>query len=308
MRSMILEAPLGVFLAMVLVPLAMAGVAVFAGLHARRQARLVRSTTTVPVGMADDGYRTFEGTAEAVDGQALVSPLTGSQCVWFSARVEKFTRAPGSSQRKSTWVTVRELTSSAPFIVRDSTGACVVRPDGADVTPRDKSRWTGAEIEPDDRNPPRLGPQEALTPMLEVAGGPDSHFRYTEMRIYPGDPLTVTGLFASHRFDASVDDEADDEADDEDVTDAAGGPAGPPSGTRLTWQNADRERTDALDAIALSITRAEIEAGGRGQPLIVAATSAATHVHMSEMGAQAAFMVALVPLGIAALLLLARWG
>lgn len=305
MQSIVQGAPLGVFIAMVLFPLAMAGVAVFAGLHARRQARLVRSTKAMPIGMAEDGYRTFEGTAEAIDGQALVSPLTGSSCVWFSARVDEFKRGGTTSNRKADWVTVREITSSAPLLVRDSTGACIVRTVSAEVTPRDKSRWYGSTIDPEDRNPPRLGPQENLTPMLEVAGGANHRFRYTEMRIYPGDPLTVAGVFASHRFDAR-----DDDGDDEDATDEATDPTATSraDAAGLTWQQADSERADALDALALSVTRAEITAGGRGQPLIVAATSATTHAYMSEMGAQAAFMVALVPLGIAALVLLARWG
>ena len=308
MQSMIQDAPLGVFIAMVLFPLAMAGVAVFAGLHARRQARLVRTTKAMPIGMAEDGYRTFEGTAEAIGGQALVSPLTGSSCVWFSARVDEFKRSATTSNRKSDWVTVREITSSAPLLVRDSTGACVVRTLDAEVTPRDKSRWYGSTIDPEDRNPPRLGPQENLTPMVEVAGGANHRFRYTEMRIYPGDPLTVAGVFASHRFDARDDD--GDDGEDEGSTDEAADPAATSreGAAGLTWQQADSERADALDALALSVTRAEIGAGGRGQPLILAATSAATHAYMSEMGAQAAFMVALVPLGIAALVLLARWG
>lgn len=305
MQSIVQDAPLGVFIAMVLFPLAMAGVAVFAGLHARRQARLVRSTKAMPIGMAEDGYRTFEGTAEAIDGQALLSPLTGSSCVWFSARVDEFKRSATTSNRKSDWVTVREITSSAPLLVRDSTGACVVRPWSAEVTPRDKSRWYGGTIDPEDRNPPRLGPQENLTPMLEVGGGSKHRFRYTEMRIYPGDPLTVAGVFASHRFDAR-----DDDGDDEGATDEATDPAATSRADDAgrTWQETDSDRADALDALALSVTRAEISAGGRGQPLIVAAASADTHVYMSEMGAQAAFMVALVPLGIAALVLLARWG
>lgn len=305
MRSMIQDAPTGVFVVMVLLPLAMAGIAVFAGWRARRQARLVSSTKAAAIGMADDGYRTFEGAAEAIGGQTLVAPLTGSPCVWFSARVEKFART-GGSDRKSAWVTVRDLTSNAPFLVRDRTGACVVRPFGAEVTPRDQSRWTGAAIEPEDRNPPRLGPQESLTPILEVAGGPNSRFRYTEMRIYAGDPLTVAGVFASHRFDASVDDE--DDADDDVDIQSPDLERPSDEAADATWHAADAERTDTLDQLAFSVTKAEITGGGRGQPLIVAATSAATHAYMSEMGAQAAFMVALVPLGIAALVLLARWG
>jgi len=305
---MIQDAPTGVFVVMVLLPLAMAGIAVFAGWRARRQARLVSSTKAAAIGMAEDGYRTFEGAAEAIGGQTLLAPLTGSPCVWFSARVEKFARQPGSSDRKSAWVTVRELTSHAPFLVRDRTGACVVRPFGAEVTPRDQSRWTGAAIEPEDRNPPRLGPQESLTPMLDVAGGPNSRFRYTEMRIYAGDPLTVAGVFASHRFDASVVDDEDDDADDDVVARAPDDPGPRDESSDAVWHAADAERTDTLDQLAISVTKAEITGGGRGQPLIVAATSAATHAYMSEMGAQAAFMVALVPLGIAALVMLARWG
>ena len=51
-----------------------------------------------------------------------------------------------------------------------------------------------------------------------------------------------------------------------------------------------------------------MQRGGRGQPLIVAATTAAMHVFMQEMGARAALTIALVPLAIAALVLLARFG
>lgn len=330
MRGMIQGAPLGVFVVMVLLPLAMAGICVFAGLRARRQAQLVTSTRSVPIGMADDGYRQFEGTAEAVGGQTVQAPLTGSACVWFEAKVEEYISRRRSSSERSDWQVVRSLTSSTPLLVRDGTGACVVRVVGAEVTPRDKSRWTGATLEPADRNPPRLGMHESW-PMVEVAGG-SARFRYTETRIYPGDPLTVVGQFASHKFDASNDGDdldelppdpsiapgwkaADEDRDDEDVLsdgdtadDGEDAEAGAGDTPGRTWAAADSARQDALDALALTVTKAEIMAGGRGKPLILAATSAATHAHMSEMGAQAAFMVALVPLGIAALVLLARFG
>lgn len=251
MQSMIQSLPAGVVAVAVLFALAMSAVLVFAGVRARRQARLVTASPAEPIGMATAGYRRFEGTTVALNGHPLTAPLTDSPCVWFEARVEEWKRMTGSGSRKSEWHTVFAETSQAPIELRDSTGSCFVIVDGAEVTARDKSRWTGATAEPNDRNPPRLGPQESW-PALEVAGTASSRYRYTEYRIYAGDPLVVTGVFDKN----------------------------------------DRE----------------VSAGGQGQPLVIAATSAATHAYMSEMGAQAAFMVALVPLGIAALILLARWG
>lgn len=318
MSGMIQNAPFVVFVLMVLFPLGMAALLVVAGLNARRQAALVTSTKSVPIGMAEDGYRQFEGTAEAIGGQALRSPLTGSECVWFEARVEEMPTSRGRDNSGGGWRTVRSLTSSAPLLVRDATGACIVRVSGADVTPRDKSRWIGASLEPEDRNPARLGMQESW-PMLEVSTS-TNRFRYTETRIYPGDPLTVVGQFASHRFDARSDDErdvllegetaadleADDETDDDDAAHAATASSAGRSGG--DWASMDAEREDTLDALALTVTKAEIRTGGRGKPLILAATSASTHAYMSEMGAQAAFVIALVPLGIAALVLYARLG
>lgn len=322
MRSMIQSAPIGVVIGAVLLALGMAAVAVVAGLNARRQARAVRGTPSEPIGMAQSGYRHFEGTVEAVGGQTVTAPLTGSACVWYAASIEEFKRSPSTNTQRSDWRAVRSVTSSAPLIVRDQTGACVVRVFGAEITPRDKSRWTGDALEPADRNPARLGPQESW-PMAQVSGTPNSRYRYTETRIYAGDPLMVTGVFDPHRFDAPDLDELPPDPSiapgwipdaEDDAPDPPGGAAALPrqgSHGRLArndWEAADIERHDTLTGLAATLVRGEIQAGGRGQPLVIAATSGATHVYMSEMGAQAAFMVALVPTGIAALILLARWG
>ena len=317
MRSIIQSAPAGVFAGMVLLALGMAAVAVVAGLNARRQARAVGGTAISPIGMAATGYRHVEGTVEAIDGQTVVAPLTGSACVWYSATVEEWAQGTGANPRRADWRAVRSVTSSAPLLVRDSTGACVVRVFGAEITPRDKSRWNGSSLEPEDRNPPRLAPHESW-PMVAISGTPNSRYRYSETRIYAGDPITVAGMFHPNRDDApDLDTLPPDPSiapewtpDDSDDADAA-----PPQATgsygriaRDAWEAADIERHDTLTALAARQATGAIEAGGRGQPLVIAATSGATHAYMSEMGAQAAFMVALVPLGIAALMLLARWG
>lgn len=307
MRDMMQRIPIGVFLMMLGFVLAMAGVLVFAAIRARRTAAAVASAKAEPIGMATDGYRRFEGRAEAIGGETLRAPLTGATCVWYDARLEKWTRS--SQMKESSWVTVRQVTSSAPVLVRDGTGACLVEAWIADVTPTDKSRWTGAGPEPADRLPPRLGPSQSFSG-IEVSGGPNSQYRYSESRIYPGDALLVVGLFSSGRFSSTDDDDEDEDEDvlDDAAADGVDGHAGDDATESNAWRAYDHEREATLWRLGAEVTRAQVSSGGKDQPIILAAATAATHVAMNEMGAQAALYVALVPLGIAALMLFARFG
>lgn len=303
---MIQNAPFGVFLAMVGIPLAMAGLAIFAGIKGRQMARLVKETKAAALGMATDGYHQFEGRTEAIAGQPLRAPLTGAECVWYWAKLEEWRRSGGDRQRYD-WYAVHEITSSAPLLVRDATGAAIVYPHGADVTPTDKSRWTGAGPEPDDRNPPRMGPGDSFEAGLQIAGGPNSRFRYTESRIYAGDPLLVIGQFSTGRF-AADEDEGDETGDSAADADIAGADAAADDAQLGSWHRADSERYDALEPAARQVTKASVTAGGRGQPLVLAAATAQTHAAMNDLGSKAAFTIALFPLAIAALVLLARFG
>lgn len=309
MQTMIREASTAVFLAMVGVPLTMAAVAIVAGWHARRQAALVSGASAAPIGMAENGYCKFQGTVEAVAGETVVAPLTGSPCCWYSAKVERWAREKTGTNRKYRWEIVRTMTSSAPFFVRDATGVCAVNVLGAEVTPTDKSQWTGATLEPADRNPPRVGPSQSTHGVVQTAGGADGQFRYSEERLYAGDPLLVVGAFENHRFDPSDEDDEDDidGVDGATADEADGVEVGTEAGADA-WATADTERHDTLWDKATTVTKAEIGAGGRGKPLIVSTTTEAAHVAMTEMGSQAAFMVALIPLGVAALVAVVRFG
>ena len=266
MQTIIREAPLEVFLAMFGVPLAMAIAAVLAGLKAQRSSHAVADTPTVAIATAEEGYRHIAGTAVAVDGEPLVAPLTGSPCVWYSMRIEEWKR-PLPSVGRNDWVTVRTDVSTAPLLVQDDTGICLVRLFGADITPTDRSQWTGATLEPEDRNPPRLGPGEPLHGVVQVSGMPHSRFRYREERIYPGDPILAVG--------------------------------------RLTTRPDDEDDLDL--STAERITKTELGKGERGQPLVITTTNARTHAAMNAMGSQAAFTLALLPLAAAVLVLLARF-
>ena len=291
---MIQSLPLPVFLVMLAFLFAMAGICVFAGLHARRRAALIKSMPTSQIAAAEDGYREFEGTIEAIEGRKLTAPLTLSPCCWYHARIEKWVPRNGSRTTPS-WETVRETTSSAPFLLRDATGLCAVYPDQAEVTPTDKSLWYGANEEPSDRNPPRVGPGESAKGVLEIAGGPNSRYRYFEERLYEGDPLLALGYVATKRDagDAAEPDDADDPEMDEALFDDA------------------EERDHDLESLSMSasrITAKSLSSGARKQPFILTTTPQDTHVAMSELGGIGAVFIAMFPLAIAAYLLWCRYG
>lgn len=266
-QTAIRNAPLGVFLAMVAVPLAMALVAVVAGFHARRQAAAVKDTSSTPIADAEDGYRQINGTVMAMEDDTLIAPLTGVACCWYTITVEQWTRPLQNPHRKNEWVAVRSETSSAPLLVRDDSGVCLVRPHSAEITPTDRCRWTGATLEPVEASPRRVGPGEPFHGMVQVSGLPGHEFRYREECIYAGDRVLVVGT-VSHR--------ADDE-DEADLTPAE------------------------------LVTRTEIARGTSRQPFVITTVSPTEHVAMNEMGSQASFMIALLPLAIAAFVVLVRF-
>lgn len=283
------------FYAIVAFGMAMTGVVLSAGVQARRRAALIEKVDTSPIGFAQDGYVEFEGTIEAVEGKPLTAPLTGWEVCWFSAKVEEY-RSHGSRTNTDSWKTVRTHTSTAPFALRDDTGVCLVRPLGAEVTPTDRSIWYGATPQPQDRNPPRLAPTQATTPMFVVEGTSAHKYRYTEERIYPGDPLFVLGQFSSGRFTAAattaaqLDSGSDGEDDDGDAA--------------RKVDSSDQE--DEAEMRAEALTRAVIKKGG-GKPFILSTTSEAAHVAMFDFGSQAALYLALGGAAVLALLVYARF-
>ncbi|MEZ5284760.1 MAG: hypothetical protein R2712_08130 [Vicinamibacterales bacterium] len=300
---MVAALPLGIFITILAFLLAMAAVVVFAGLRARTQAAAIRATPTSPVGLTEDGYRAFEGRAEAVDG-ALTAPLTTWSCCWYHARVEQYATRRVGDRDEGHWTLVEEWTSGSPLLVRDGTGGCAVDPYLADVTPTDKSLWYGATAVPVDRNPPKVGPAESTHGMVEVSGTANTRFRYSEERIYAGDPLFVLGGFTSGRFASSAPDEEDDEPEDldQDAPDDDE-PADPHAAARI----AALEREDAAHDRARSITRSRI-GHVSGRPFVIAAAARDRHVAMMAGGSRAALGLAAVPVGLILLLLWARFG
>ena len=95
---------------------------------------------------AAQGYVQLDGIGLLPPDSKNKSPLTGTPCTWWSFKVEQ--------RDREGWSTIDSDTSSAPFLLDDGTGQCLVNPCGAEVIPRATSVWYGAEAWPRGRAPP----------------------------------------------------------------------------------------------------------------------------------------------------------
>ena len=304
--QMMHSVPPVVSLIIVAVLVAMSGIAVAASLHARKIARTIASLKTSQMAAATDAYLALEGTAKAVNGQMLTAPLTDAACCWFHAKVEEYV----SSGDNSSWSTLGEYFSSEPFLILDATGECAVCPDGAEVTPTDRSVWYGPTALPPERNPPRVGPGDSAEGMLRIEGTPSRRFRYTEERIYDRDPLYALGKFVRE-----VDDQDEDENDEDDSISARrqlNPNLGSPSDQKAAFKNGSwlsKDRSDELYRMVKGITsRRLLPTNSRQQPFLLSTTLREKFLEVNRGGSAAALFVAALPLGLAVMFLWLRFG
>jgi hypothetical protein len=317
MKELVRGIPLFFFLFFAAMPALVAVALVVEGLRARRRAALITATPTANIGMAADGYREFEGRTEAIAGKTAEAPLTATPCVWYHVKIEKW--RPGRREQSPSWTTVMEHTSQAPFFLRDSTGVCVVEPDGAEVTPTDKSVWEGATLKPEDRNPPRGEPGHTPQPIVDIASTKEARYRYTEERIYADVPLLVLGEFSQRRFEDLGEDDDEEDGDDDDIAEIVdesrrAREAGElPAGARRDeyephpmW--ADETLAGELIAAARETTTAAVGRGSGRQPFMLSTKLQAVHVATADMAAQAALPLAAAAAGVVAFLFWLRFG
>ncbi len=141
--------------------------------------RIIEDTPTSLIRSAAQGYIELVGVGRLLEGPPIVSPLTGTHCTWYSYEIAERRR----SGRRTRWVTIDKGTSEELFMLEDSTGTCVIDPEGASVTPGHRDVWYGSTARPSARSG---GKRRWLS------GG---RYRYTEQRLQPGEPLYAIGLF-----------------------------------------------------------------------------------------------------------------
>ena len=110
-----------------------AGLAFFAWIDCHRRGRAVADTPTSLIASAAQGYVELAGTSRPLPGRQLVAPLSGESCVWYRYRIERY---DGDD-----WSIEEEDESETPFLIEDASGACMIQPQGAEMTGLKPSTW-----------------------------------------------------------------------------------------------------------------------------------------------------------------------
>ena len=157
-----------------------------------KRARIIEDTPTSRIRSAHQGYVELMGEAAAMSGEPILSPLTKTACCWYRYKIER--------KGDKGWRHVQSGKSDGLFLLRDETGECIVDPEGAEVSPKEKNLWYGSSTFPN------MGPAESASSSVGMHGilglkvsfsGLGGDYRYTEETIYPGDSLYAIGLFKS---------------------------------------------------------------------------------------------------------------
>lgn len=146
------------------------------------RARLMADTPTAAIRSAAQGYVELEGIARLMDGDPVVSPLSGERCVWYRYTVEH------RDEDERRWRTVASGLSDSIFHLDDGTGRCIVDPEGATILPSVRLSWRGQ------LSWPGAAPLDTSFWDRYLQSGP---YRYTEHRLQEGDPLYATGQFVA---------------------------------------------------------------------------------------------------------------
>ncbi len=136
----------------------MAIISFAAWLSALKRLRAIRGTPTSKVASAAQGYVELIGRGKPFGETPLISKCRQLPCLWYRYKIEQ----RGS---KDKWKTVDSGESSDSFLLRDSTGDCVVDPEHAEIVTKHRDQWQ------------------------------EGDYRYTEWKLINSDNLYVIGEF-----------------------------------------------------------------------------------------------------------------
>ena len=163
--------------------------------------RIIEDTPTSKIRSAAQGYVELFGHGQLMDGQPIISPLTGTTCTWYEYKVEE-RRQTG---KRTEWKTIRKGVSDELFLIKDETGQCIIDPEGAHVTVASKDVWYGNEVSPV-RGPLSVNKKHHFFTNI----GRHRGYRYTEKLMHSGESLYAIGLYktvggAGAKFDVNED-------------------------------------------------------------------------------------------------------
>jgi E3 Ubiquitin ligase len=207
--------------------------------------RIFADTPVVRIRSAAQGYVHVQGRATPPPGDPTMAPLSGTPCVWWDYQIE---RREKTSEGKTSWGTIDQGTSVAPFVLSEGDAHCLVGPVGAEITPTAKDVWYGDTARP-------LGGPPALRRQIIS----DRDYRYTERLIGVGAQLSVLGELRSDSAVSEIDQQA------------AALLARWKSDQQSLLQRFDRNHDGRIDqdewTAARAAARTEVQTGGQGSSL-----------------------------------------
>jgi len=142
-----------------------------------KKARVIEDTPTSKLRSAAQGFVEISGRGEEIDDTYVISPLTGTRCLWYRFKVERY----NTTGKKKSWDKIESGVSDDFFRINDNTGLCIIDPSGADVSVFRCETWRGSTPRPTTRH-------KKTNPLLEF-----SEYRYTEERLHISDSVYVLG-------------------------------------------------------------------------------------------------------------------
>jgi hypothetical protein len=152
------------------------------------KSRVIEDTPTSRVRSAAQGYVELSGKGLLPADSHNKGPLSGMPCTWWRYKVEE----RSYTGRSRSWSTVDSDTSTAPFLLDDGTGQCLIDPRGAEVFPGATNVWYGPEAWPQGRIPDGSGVFGWLVDTFVT-----DKYRYTEHRLQPHEHVYAIGAFRS---------------------------------------------------------------------------------------------------------------
>lgn len=113
----------------------MAAISVFAWLSSLGRLRAIRDTPTSKVASAAQGYVELIGRGEQFGNQPVLSQLKKIPCLWYRYKVEV-------RDSDNDWKIEDSGESFDSFLLRDSSGTCVVDPEQAEISTQHRDCWT----------------------------------------------------------------------------------------------------------------------------------------------------------------------
>lgn len=158
---------------------------------AYRRYRFMSGTATSRIRSASQGYVELKGRGEFMPGDEMLSPFSGSRCLWYQCTLDRKQK----QGKRTTWTNISDEISDSLFHLVDDTGVCVIDPESAHVIAELNRTWYGSNTED------RSRPPETRGTIVRLGIGT---YRFKEKLIRPASSIYALGLFRTLQHTAST--------------------------------------------------------------------------------------------------------